>query len=99
MVNTEIKPKRSHAEKEQPSFHHTYIAVWPEMQLEIITNSFEKFISDLFEYAFDEADEPTHVICPEYGKLPFVAQWFHWCFAEGRITEQDLVKELKTMEV
>jgi|GEM_PF-5007348 hypothetical protein len=97
MPQTKTSPCRA-KEPRKPKENGNYIAVFPEMRLYVEAVNFEDFAMQIMLYEWNGTNDPTHTISPEYGKLPYVATLYHYCFAIGRISESELVKQLKTLE-
>ena len=79
-----------------------YQVVYPTGTQTLTATSLEDLVQQVFLQMNPPVQEPTSIVCPEYGKLPFFITPFHHYFAEGDISETEFlswVSELKKEEV
>lgn len=98
MQTPEIKPKRATRAGEMPGQPRSYMAQYDGENMFFDCLNMDDFISEVFEYSDEMGEDPHHIITPEYGRLPYVATLFHFCFAEGSLALHELIHELKNLE-
>jgi hypothetical protein len=72
-----------------------YVIVYADHRERLRCSNFNDFISEVFERIAETDEMPDSIACSEHGKLSYLHTMFHYCFAKGRMTEQDLVETIR----
>jgi len=97
MENTHKKPLGKGKFFTEPIEGYKYLVKFPSCNVYFDAENLEELSYQLFEYIDLRGEDPKSIITPadEYGEIPFRITLFHYCYAKGVITEDELIEMLK----